>query len=119
MRTVRMSLWRTPISKKRHFGSRIEEEAREQAANIVRPPASPKIQPPPQAPAPVVVSATAGTMGPSNYASLGAAFTAINAGTHQGDITVDIVSNTTESGSDVLNSSGAGSASYVDLDSSG
>jgi hypothetical protein len=56
------------------------------------------------------------TGGPvTNYTTLGAAFTAINAGTHTGVILVEIASNTTETGACVLNSSGAGSASYTSL----
>jgi len=44
----------------------------------------------------VSVSATAGTTGPSAYTNLSDAFTAVNAGTHQGAITISIVGNTTE-----------------------
>jgi hypothetical protein len=44
----------------------------------------------------VSVTATAGTMGPTSYSTVNAAFTAINAGTHQGVITVSITGNTTE-----------------------
>jgi hypothetical protein len=36
----------------------------------------------------VSVSATAGTTGPSAYTNLSDAFTAVNAGTHQGAITI-------------------------------
>lgn len=63
----------------------------------------------------VIVVATAGTPGPTPYLNLGAAFAAINAGTHQGNIAVGIASNTTETGPCVLNSSGAGSASYTGI----
>jgi hypothetical protein len=45
---------------------------------------------------PVTVTATAGTPGPTNYPTLKDAIDAINAGTHQGDITVSIVTSTTE-----------------------
>lgn len=56
------------------------------------------------------------TGGPiTNYTTLGAAFTAINAGTHTGAILIEIASNTTETGACVLNSSGAGSASYTSV----
>src|SRR6185295_14814233 len=59
----------------------------------------------------VSVTATAGTLGPTAYTTVGAAFTAINAGTHQGAITVSITANTTEGTPPAtLNSSGAGSA---------
>ena len=62
-----------------------------------------------------LVTATAGNMGPVTYLTLGDAFTAINAGTHQGSITVDIQANSTETGPAILNSSGAGSASYTSV----
>ena len=60
----------------------------------------------------VSVTATAGTTGPTSYTTINAAFAAINAGTHQGAVTISISANTTETGACVLNSSGAGSASY-------
>ncbi|MBK7620880.1 MAG: hypothetical protein IPJ10_16390 [Flavobacteriales bacterium] len=44
----------------------------------------------------VSVTATAGTMGPTSYTTVNSAFTAINAGTHQGAITVTVTANTTE-----------------------
>ena len=61
---------------------------------------------------PVTVKATAGVVGPTDYATLKAAFDAINAGTHQGQITVWILGDTVETASAVLNASGTGSASY-------
>ena len=61
---------------------------------------------------PVRVTATAGTPGPTDYMTLGLAFDAINAGTHQGAITINIISSTTEAGTAVLNSNGAGAALY-------
>lgn len=62
----------------------------------------------------VTVVATAGVMGPTNYPTLNAAFTAINAGTHQGTIGVGIAVSTIEAGPCVLNSSGSsGGASYT------
>ncbi|HLP54194.1 MAG TPA: T9SS type A sorting domain-containing protein [Fluviicola sp.] len=63
----------------------------------------------------VIVVATAGTPGPTPYINLGAAFAAINAGTHQGNIGIGIASNTTETGPCVLNGSGAGAASYTGI----
>jgi len=45
----------------------------------------------------VNVTATAGTL-TGSYATISAAFAAINGGTHQGDIILDIVNNTTEPG---------------------
>ena len=54
-------------------------------------------------------------MGPTSYLTLGDAFTAINAGTHQGNITVSVGLSSVEPGPAVLNSSGAGSASYTSV----
>ncbi|HEY5534814.1 MAG TPA: T9SS type A sorting domain-containing protein [Ignavibacteria bacterium] len=54
---------------------------------------------------------TVGTAG--DYATLGAAFDAINSGSITGAITLQIISNITETASAVLNSSGSGSASYT------
>ncbi|MBK8149137.1 MAG: hypothetical protein IPK58_13265 [Acidobacteria bacterium] len=48
----------------------------------------------------------------TGYATLKAAFDAINAGTHTGAIQINICGNTTEAASAVLNASGTGSASY-------
>lgn len=61
------------------------------------------------------VEASAGTT-QAGYATLGAAFAAINAGIHQGDIAVEICGSTTEAGSSVLHSSGAGPASYDSIE---
>ncbi|MEI2739394.1 MAG: Ig-like domain-containing protein [Chitinophagaceae bacterium] len=44
----------------------------------------------------VSVTATAGTTGPTAYTTVNAAFAAINAGAHQGAITITITGNTTE-----------------------
>jgi hypothetical protein len=69
-----------------------------------------------QVDAQVSVTATAGVVGPTAYTNLGAAFTAINAGTHQGAITIDISANTLELAPAVLNSSGsAGGAIYTSV----
>ncbi len=54
-------------------------------------------------------------MGPTTYTTVNDAFAAINAGTHQGAITINISSNTTEPGSAVLNSTGAGAATYTSV----
>jgi hypothetical protein len=62
---------------------------------------------------PVTVTASAGTPGPTPYATLGLAIDAINAGVHQGAIVVNINATTAEAGAIVLNSSGAGSAAYT------
>ena len=65
---------------------------------------------------PIEVEATAGTLGPTAYSNLGAAFTAINSGTHQGAINIEVCFNSTEGTTPAtLNSSGAGSASYTSL----
>jgi len=66
----------------------------------------------PQATDPVHVAATAGTAN-ATYLTLKAAFDAINAGTHQGVLTITIWGNTTETATAVLNASGSGSASYT------
>ncbi len=72
----------------------------------------------PPVPAPafvgVDVTATGGTLSAS-YATLQAAFAAINAGTHTGVITLDLTADTTETGTAVLNASGSGSASYTSI----
>ncbi|MBK8825603.1 MAG: hypothetical protein IPO26_02590 [Saprospiraceae bacterium] len=53
--------------------------------------------------------------GAVSYATLKGAFDAINAGTHTGAITIDIVANTAETAPAVLNSTGIGSASYTSV----
>ncbi|MBK9105939.1 MAG: hypothetical protein IPL92_15545 [Saprospiraceae bacterium] len=53
--------------------------------------------------------------GAGSYPTLKDAFDAINAGTHTGTITVDIVNNTTETATAVLNASGTGSSSYTTI----
>ena len=63
---------------------------------------------------PVTVTATGGTP-VASYPTLKDAFDAINAGTHQNSIVIDITDNVTESASAVLNASGSGSASYTDI----
>lgn len=65
---------------------------------------------------PIVVTATGGNMGPTPYANLNAAFAAINAGTHQGDITVRIGADSAEGNTPAtLNGSGAGPAFYTSV----
>lgn len=61
----------------------------------------------------VSVTATAGTAGPTSYTTLKAAFDAVNAGTHQGTVTISLTGNTTETATATLNASGSGSASYT------
>ncbi|MFN8339974.1 MAG: hypothetical protein U0T36_13250, partial [Saprospiraceae bacterium] len=53
--------------------------------------------------------------GATSYATLKDAFDAINAGTHTGALTIDIVANTTETAPAVLTSSGIGTASYTSI----
>ncbi|MBO9631719.1 MAG: gliding motility-associated C-terminal domain-containing protein [Chitinophagaceae bacterium] len=61
----------------------------------------------------VLVTATAGTIpGPTTYTTLKGAFDAVNAGTHQGNISIQIQGNTTETATAALNASGSGAASY-------
>ncbi|MGB5026353.1 MAG: T9SS type A sorting domain-containing protein [Saprospiraceae bacterium] len=68
-----------------------------------------------QSTAQVDVNSSGGTM-MASYTNLANAFTAINAGTHTGTITIGISGNTTEpvTGA-ILNASGAGSASYASI----
>ncbi|MDZ4702367.1 MAG: MopE-related protein, partial [Saprospiraceae bacterium] len=61
---------------------------------------------------PVFVTASGGTAFAS-YATLKAAFDAVNAGTHTGVIAITIGANTTETATAALNASGSGSASYT------
>ena len=63
----------------------------------------------------VSVTASAGTAGPTPYATLNDAFVKINDGTHQGAITVQISANTTEVAACILNSTGSGLASYTSV----
>ena len=62
----------------------------------------------------VSLTATTGTTSGS-FATLKAAFDAINAGTHTGVIAITLTANTTEAASAVLNASGAGAASYSSI----
>jgi hypothetical protein len=64
----------------------------------------------------IVNAQTTRTVGSGgNYTTLRAAFVAINSGTITGAITLQIISGTTETGSNVLNASGAGSANYTSI----
>lgn len=63
----------------------------------------------------VVVEATGGTTR-AGYATLGAAYTAINNGTHTGEITIHVYADTSEGSSTAtLNASGTGTASYTSV----
>ncbi len=53
--------------------------------------------------------------GAGSYPTLKDAFDAINAGTHTGAITIDVVGNTIETVTAVLNASGSGSANYTSV----
>lgn len=61
----------------------------------------------------VSVTATLGSPGPVNYSTLKLAFDAVNAGTHQGAVTIQLTGSTTESASAVLNASGTGTSAYT------
>jgi len=63
----------------------------------------------------VSVTATAGTMGPTTYTALNAAFAAINAGTHQGAISILITGNTTEPATPTPLLASAGTSSYTSI----
>ncbi|MFZ2235167.1 MAG: choice-of-anchor D domain-containing protein [Dokdonella sp.] len=63
----------------------------------------------------VEVTASAGTPGPTGYATLKAGFDAINAGTHQGAVQMSICGDTTEAASAVLNASGVGTSAYTSV----
>lgn len=63
----------------------------------------------------VTVTATAGTAGPSSYATVSAAFAAINAGTHQGDVLITISANTTEPSAPVALLKSAAPSSYTSV----
>ncbi|HET9571400.1 MAG TPA: hypothetical protein VFP20_08355 [Bacteroidales bacterium] len=65
-------------------------------------------------PLPVQVDATQGTLS-GYYTNLKSAFDAINAGTHKGIITIQILASTNETASAVLNPSGSGSSSFTSL----
>src|SRR5215204_2049299 len=62
----------------------------------------------------IEVEATAAVPGPTGYASLNAAFAAINTGIHQGSITIDVCGDTVETASASLDA-GGGSAAYTDV----
>ena len=69
-----------------------------------------------QAHSQVSVTATAGTAGPTSYTTLSAAFTAINSGTHQGDITINITGNVTQPAApQALYASGISTALYTSI----
>jgi hypothetical protein len=55
------------------------------------------------------------SIGVTPYATLQAAFAAINAGTHTGAITMKVSGTTTETGTAILNASGTGAANYTSI----
>lgn len=68
-----------------------------------------------QAMAQITVTATAGTLGPTNYTQLRLAFNAINAGTHQGAVTISVTASTAETAVAQLNSGTTFPASYTSV----
>ncbi|MFN7965607.1 MAG: hypothetical protein U0V87_07965 [Acidobacteriota bacterium] len=65
---------------------------------------------------PLEIESSGGTVTPTAYATLGAAFSAINAGTHTGTIDIEVCGNTAEGATvALLNASGSGSASYTTI----
>lgn len=65
---------------------------------------------------PIEIEATLTGPGPTAYATLKAAFDAINAGTHTGAISIEVCGDTSEgTATAALNASGAGSASYSQI----
>ncbi|MFA9220135.1 MAG: beta strand repeat-containing protein, partial [Sediminibacterium sp.] len=63
----------------------------------------------------VSVTATAGTAGPTTYTNLSNAFAAVNAGTHQGAITISIVGNTIEPASATTLLQSASPSNYTSI----
>lgn len=63
----------------------------------------------------VSVTATAGTTAPTAYPTVNAAFAAINAGTHQGTITISVTGNTTEPASPIALWKSAAPSSYTSI----
>lgn len=63
----------------------------------------------------VSLSSTGGATGPVTYSTLKMAFDSINIGKHTGAITINVIGNTTELASAVLNASGSGSSSYTSI----
>ena len=63
----------------------------------------------------VSVTATGGTLGPTSYTSFITAFSAINAGTHTGVITVSVTASFSQATTPSLSASGTGSASYTSV----
>lgn len=64
---------------------------------------------------PIEVEASLVGPGPTAYATLALAFTAINNGLHTGAVSVEVCGNTVEVGTATLNASGSGSASYAQI----
>jgi len=61
----------------------------------------------------IELESTGGAVGPTGYATLGAALADVNNGSYTGVITIDVCGDTTESVSAVLNASGTGGSSYT------
>jgi hypothetical protein len=62
---------------------------------------------------PIELESTGGLIGPTGYATLGAAFADINNGSYTGTITIDVCGDSTEAATASLNASGSGAASYT------
>ena len=63
----------------------------------------------------ISVTASQGTAGPTTYPTLKAAFDAINAGTHKGNINVSVTGNTTETAAVTVDPSGFGPTLYTSI----
>jgi hypothetical protein len=61
----------------------------------------------------IELESTGGAVGPTGYATLGAALADVNNGSYTGVITIDVCGDTTEGVSAVLNASGTGASSYT------
>jgi len=63
----------------------------------------------------IELESTGGLIGPTGYATLGAALADINNGSYTGAITIDVCGDATEAATAVLNASGSGGASYTSV----
>ncbi len=63
----------------------------------------------------VYVTASSGTVGPTQYTTVSAAFAAVNAGTHKGDITISVEGNTSEPGSPTALLKSSGFSNYSSI----
>jgi parallel beta-helix repeat protein len=63
----------------------------------------------------IELESTGGAVGPTGYATLGAALADVNNGSYTGVISIDVCGDTTETAPAVLNASGTGGSSYTGL----